>query len=185
MPAFASNGENLAKQFSVLWSFLIAAAADLEAGEIICVLDALDECEESEMRTLIGALTEYFNSSQSRISKLKFVLTSRPYDSIVTAFGGLIDNHLYIRIPGEENSEMISKEVNYVISHRVRILANKKALNPDLMGYLEQLLLEITHRTYLWVFLVFDFFKDTSLQKDQERSPRRYQDSAKICRGSL
>jgi hypothetical protein len=159
MPAFVNNGENLPKQFSVLWSILIIAAADPEAGELICVLDALDECEESEMRTLIGALTQYFNSRQSRISKLKFLLTSRPYDNIVTAFQGLVDIHPYIRIPGEEDSETISKEVNYVIKHMVKILANEKALDPDLTEYLEQLLLEITHRTYLWVFLVFDFLR--------------------------
>jgi hypothetical protein len=174
MPAFASNGENLLKHFSALWSILITAAADPEAGELICVLDALDECEESEMQALIRALTEYFNSSRSRICKLKFLLTSRPYGNIVTAFQRLVDNHPYIRIPGEEDSETISKEVNYVIRHRVKILANEQALDPNLAEYLERLLLEITHRTYLWLFLVFDFFNSRTFQKDQEWCPRCY-----------
>jgi hypothetical protein len=76
--AFESHGENLPKLFSELWSVLITAAADPEAGEIICVLDTLDECEQSEMEIFTGALAKYFRSSSSRSSKLKFLLMSRP-----------------------------------------------------------------------------------------------------------
>jgi len=163
--AVASRGENLPKLFSVLWSILTTAAADPEAGEIICVLDALDECEQSEMETFTRALAKYFSSSSSRSARLKFLLTSRPYDNIVTAFQGLVHDHPYIRIPGEDASEIISTEVNAVIRKKVETLAKEESLSTSLAECLEQLLLEVTHRTYLWVYLVFDYLKTHRFKK--------------------
>lgn len=44
MHEFEHHGEHIRTMFSVLWRVLEESAADTEAGEIICVLDALDEC---------------------------------------------------------------------------------------------------------------------------------------------
>lgn len=42
--AYKSNGDKLLISFRLLWSILMSAAADLNGGSIICVIDALDEC---------------------------------------------------------------------------------------------------------------------------------------------
>ena len=45
---FESDRENLTTSFSELWDILIAATEDEHAGEIVCIFDALDECDGQE-----------------------------------------------------------------------------------------------------------------------------------------
>lgn len=54
-----------------------------------------------------------FRSNQR--GKIKYLLTSRLYEQVVSKFQGLLDSFLYICILGEEESENISQEVNRVI----------------------------------------------------------------------
>ncbi|CAK7210845.1 hypothetical protein SBRCBS47491_000916 [Sporothrix bragantina] len=82
-------------------------------------------------------------------------------------FRDLLDAFPRIRIPGEEESETISQEVNCVIHHRVELLAKKQRLPDEIKSTLEEKLLEIDHRTYLWVYLVFDYL-DTGFKKTPE-----------------
>ena len=46
MPFYNNNGGKLRTMFRDLWDILILCALDSEAGEIVCILDALDECGE-------------------------------------------------------------------------------------------------------------------------------------------
>ena len=48
VPAFDENGDELPSMFSTLWEVLENAAADSRSGEVVCILDALDECEETQ-----------------------------------------------------------------------------------------------------------------------------------------
>jgi len=48
-----------------------------------------------------------------------------------------------------------------VIRHRVQQLR----LSADIEGHLERRLIEITHRTYLWVYLVFDYLTTSGFKK--------------------
>ena len=43
---YVAEGSHLPKSFYKLWNILTRAMTDPRAGEVICVLDALDECEE-------------------------------------------------------------------------------------------------------------------------------------------
>ncbi len=79
--------------------------------------------------------------------------------------GGLLDAFPYIRIPGEEESESISREVNHVIQYRVEQLSKDKGLSSRVKDHLAKKLLGIPHRTYLWVYLVFDYFKTEHFKK--------------------
>ena len=154
MPEYSTNGSNLINVTSSLWNILEQAAHDVEAGPVIFALDALDEC--NEFKDLIRMLKRHFWRENDTRGQVKFLLTSRPYQEVVDDFRVLVDVFPYIRIPGEEHSERIGKEVNYVIKYRVDQLAKEKALREDLKKHLEKRLTEIPHRTYLWVYLVFD-----------------------------
>ena len=46
LPKYNEKGAALSTTFLDLWSIFIAAATDSIAGDIFCVLDALDECNE-------------------------------------------------------------------------------------------------------------------------------------------
>jgi ankyrin repeat domain-containing protein 50 len=43
---FEASEENFTSLFDELWSTFISVAKDKNAGEIICLLDAIDECED-------------------------------------------------------------------------------------------------------------------------------------------
>ena len=159
MPGYSRNGPNLVNVIAVLQDILHKASHDPKAGPLILVLDALDECNDSDFKDLMGMLQDQFQSEKDRPSKLKILLTCRPYEQITSKFRVLEDAFPYVRIPGEEESKSISQEVNCVIKHRVNQLAKEKGLDEELKNHLEQRLLEVPHRTYLWVHLVFDYLE--------------------------
>ena len=135
---------------------MLTASHDYELQPVIFVLDVIDECKESDRRDLILKLTETCAKNRKRHSKIKFLLTSRPYMDIMFRFKALLDLFSKIYIPGEEASDQISEEVNCVIRHRIQKLAHDMDLENDFREYLERRLLSIRHRTYLWVYLIFD-----------------------------
>ncbi|RKK66491.1 hypothetical protein BFJ69_g15355 [Fusarium oxysporum] len=157
MPQFRQDGQGLVNSTVSLWKVLRNAIDDAQTGPVIIVLDALDECAESEFADLMRNVESQFRSNQSGYGKLKYLLTCRPYEQIVSKFRGLLDAFPNVRIPGEEESETITQEVNYVITCRVNQLAMKKRLSTQIKSHLEKRLQETTHRTYLWVHLVFDY----------------------------
>ncbi len=168
MTQFREDGLGLTNSTKSLWKVLRNAVQDPQAGPIIIVLDALDECAESEFVDLVRNVERQFRNNPSDYGKLKYLLTSRPYDQIVSKFHGLLAAFPNIRIPGEEESEAISKEVNHVITHRVNQLSSKKSLSHDVKSCLEKKLLAVTHRTYLWVYLVFDYLEETDFKKTEK-----------------
>ncbi|WKT53693.1 P-loop containing nucleoside triphosphate hydrolase [Fusarium oxysporum f. sp. vasinfectum] len=165
MPEFRKNGQGLINSTKSLWKILRNAIKDPRAGSIIMALDALDECAESEFADLMRNMKSQFGSDQSGYGKLKYLFTCRPYEQIVSKFRGLLDAFPNIHIPGEEESETITQEVNYVIAQRVNKLVMKKRLSTQIKSHLEKRLQETTHRTYLWVYLVFDYLEKEDFKK--------------------
>lgn len=103
--------------------------------------------------------------SQLDRGQLKLLLTSRPYEQILSKFRCPLGSFPHIRVPGEEESETISQEVNHVIKYQVDRLAREKELQDHVKDRLAELLLKIPHRTYLWVYLVFDYLKTEHFKK--------------------
>lgn len=58
---------------------------DSQAGSIIIVLDALDECAESEFEDLMRNIESQSRSSPMSNSRVRYLFTSRPYEQIVIA----------------------------------------------------------------------------------------------------
>ncbi|KAF2186585.1 hypothetical protein K469DRAFT_141793 [Zopfia rhizophila CBS 207.26] len=155
-------GEMLKNEFEALWQLWITAATDPSAGDIICILDALDECSRSDRNRLIEKLESFYNAPlhQRRTeSKLKFFVTSRPYDEIERRFRILTDNVPTIRLIGEEESQHISEEIGAVINVKVNDIGRELRLNDSIKSALRTRLLEIPHRTYLWLYLTLDALK--------------------------
>ena len=163
LPEYSKNGENLKNITTSLWDILEKAGQDPQAGPVIIVLDALDECAESELQDLTWRLTRLFHRDRWGCRKIKCLLTSRPYERIVSEFHELVHAFPYIRIPGEgeAGSEIISQEVNRVITYRV----NELAFSTLIKDHLQKRLLGIEHRTYLWVYLVFDYLRREGFKK--------------------
>ncbi|KAL6857555.1 Ankyrin repeat A protein 2 [Amphichorda felina] len=167
MGLFHRDGQGLIDSTESLWEVLRSAVKDPQAGPIIFVLDALDECAESEFENLVRKVKSQFSSNQSGHGKLKYLLTSRPYEKVVSQFRDrdLLKAFSNIRVPGEEESETISQEVNLVVAHRIKQLSERKGLSPKIQNHLEKRIQTTTHRTYLWVYLVFDYLEGRTFRK--------------------
>jgi hypothetical protein len=97
-------GKALAHNLSELWRILLECATSPNTGEVVCVLDALDECEASSRNQLINKLKEFYcdPSVQSKSPKLKFLVTSRPYSDLENYFAGF-DTASCLHFDGDES----------------------------------------------------------------------------------
>lgn len=162
MKSFSENGDNLVDMLPALWDILARVLKDPDMGRTVFVLDALDECKESELTGLADKIKSIQKDAES---STRFFLTSRAYGNIMWEFRELIDESPHIHIPGESQSDKFTQEVDIVIKHRVGLLARKKHLNATIQSHLEERLMQMDHRTYLWVQLVFDYLGKHSFRK--------------------
>jgi ankyrin repeat protein len=155
-----AEGEKLTTSFRSLWELLLKVAGEKNAGEIICILDALDECAEDDRQILAWALLDQHRAKKA--PNLKLLLTSRPFGSIRRDFQPSDTAELaVVHLSGEneEEIEQISKEIDIFIEARVRGVGAKLKLDEDEQDMLLRGLLSVPHRTYLWVYLTLDYIE--------------------------
>ena len=157
---FEMDGEMFTSSFNELWDAIISAAEDKNAGEIICLLDAIDECEDRGRSQLMQALCKLYGTRRN--FNLKFLVTSRPYGGIRCGFQPLkIPGLPVIHLSGESDVEMekISREIDVFINARVENIGAKLNLRNDEQELLLQELMRVPNRTYLWVYLTLDLIE--------------------------
>ena len=157
---FEAGGETYSSSFAELWDTLVNAAEDQNAGEIVCLLDAVDECEEQGRSQLAKALCKLYGSRRN--FNLKFLLTSRPYAGISLGFRPLeIPGLPVIHLSGEGDVEMakISREIDAFIKARVHDIGVRRKLTLDEQELLLQEVMRVSNRTYLWVHLTLDLIE--------------------------
>lgn len=156
MSKYSSAAGVVPRHFGTLWEVLTTAARHAtKVREVVFIVDALDEREELGRSQLAKALVKFHKQGQPEGSTaVKFLVTARPYPDIEQHFEVLRQGAPTIRIPGEEESEQISKEIDLVIRTRVPEIAVKHNLDSDQISVFEEGLLGMKHRTYLWLTLV-------------------------------
>ncbi|KAF3077805.1 hypothetical protein TWF706_004558 [Orbilia oligospora] len=179
---FEDHPENFTSSFSNLWDTLLSAAKGNNAGEIVCLLDAIDECEENERSQLAKALCKLYGTRSD--FSLKFLLTSRPYGGIRQDFQPLeISSLPIIHLSGESDAEMekISREIDIFIKARVLDVGARLKLTCEEQGLLLQELMRVPQRTYLWAHLTLDLIKSdinkTGILKATSQLPETVDDA--------
>ncbi|KAN0069874.1 hypothetical protein V8E54_012180 [Elaphomyces granulatus] len=164
---FEMDGEMFTSSFNELWDAIISAAEDKNAGEIICLLDAIDECEDRGRSQLTQALCKLYGTRTD--FNLKFLITSRPYGGIRRGFQPLeIPDLPVIHLSGESDVEMekISREIDVFINARVKNIGAQLKLRNDQQELLLRELMRVPNRTYLWVYLTLDLIEsDINIDK--------------------
>ncbi|KAJ5660885.1 uncharacterized protein N7484_000257 [Penicillium longicatenatum] len=164
LPSWEKNGEKLRNEVDELWRIFITAASAGVSFKTICIFDALDECRESDQARLIEKLQSFHHQttlSTQDASCLKFLITSRPYDHIQNHFRAITDSFPHIHIKGEEENDRIHEEIDLVVKVRVKELADDVQLPLEAYQRVEQQLLQMEHRTYLWLYLAIDDIRTT------------------------
>ncbi|MCJ1423388.1 hypothetical protein MMC29_001271 [Sticta canariensis] len=162
LSSYKSYGDKLRDSFSELWGLLVECARNPETGDIICVLDALDECKKEARNQLMQKLVGFFSQKDSDKKPsfaLKFLVTSRPYDDLEQQFQPLSGVSTYLHFDGDDESETIGKEIDLVIDAKIPDIAGdfsdgeRKRISDHLKN--------MNNRTYLWLFLTIDIIMES------------------------
>ncbi|KAK8109197.1 ankyrin repeat protein [Apiospora sp. TS-2023a] len=146
-----------------LWDILLECASTQGSGEIICVLDALDECMERGRQIIIDNLRKLYSNDGAavrRTCKLKFLVTSRPYDTIEQSIG-MIPDVLHLRLDGDAQATAINRDINLIIDERIPQLLSR--FSPDDCQLVSDSLKQMSNRTYLWLRLTFDIIEGSPI----------------------
>ncbi|KAH6714372.1 hypothetical protein BKA61DRAFT_517572, partial [Leptodontidium sp. MPI-SDFR-AT-0119] len=153
--------ESFFGSISSLWKTFTEAALHTDAGEVICILDALDECQPSGRNELIKAINEFYQTSRNQaLCLLKLFLTTRPYGDIIQSQFSYAWGHRLpeIRLAGEEDdvANDIAEEIKIVVDKRIDQICDTFHLTKKKSNLMKTNLGAAPGRTYLWITLVFD-----------------------------
>lgn len=155
---WTANGRQIQEEVGMMWQILIDATSDKSAKPVICILDALDECCDRDREDLMNKFYCFHEQSQkaARHTRLKFLLTSRPYVSVQHGFQRITERFPELRLCGEAENDHIRSEIDQVIDQHIESLASEFKLSKQHQNRLQQRLREMKHRTYLWLYLAVD-----------------------------
>ena len=151
-----------------LWKTFIKAALYADAGEVICILDALDECRPNDRNELIKTINDFYRTLPNQTScLLKLFLTTRPYGDIIQSQFSYAWGHKLpeIRLAGEEDdvANDITEEIKIVVDKRIDQICDTFHSTKQKRNLMKTNLGAASGRTYLWITLIFDdLLKKTS-----------------------
>ncbi|PWW71642.1 hypothetical protein C7212DRAFT_348848 [Tuber magnatum] len=94
--AFEAKGKRFTEEMDTLWNILVEAVMEGGCGDVVCVVDALDECDKETLTPLLRRMTCLPESQQTSDTSLKFLVTVRPYHKIereLDSLGTLYTGH--------------------------------------------------------------------------------------------
>lgn len=158
MPIYRRNGAKVVDLFEDLWSAFTKIILDKDFGNVICILDAIDECSDDDSTKLLQRLAAIATLSDS----IKILITSRPYTLIETALfykTGLDKSEIRLSGEAEEEQSMIEREIGVFITSKVQEfqkLRESDGIHDDAHKNLYSHLDSAKNRTYLWVSAIFN-----------------------------
>ncbi|KAH0433696.1 ankyrin repeat protein [Colletotrichum camelliae] len=164
---FESSSSTLLQSVNSLFNLLIRLSNDCKQ-EIVCVLDALDECNDKDRHWLIAELIKTYLKPMGNCN-IRFLVTTRPYIDIQRAFQILENTVPTIHLKGEDEDQIneIAAEIDIFIRKRVAEISQSIRLESSETQYLEQRMVRVKNRTYLWVKLALDVIQNIlSFTKD-------------------
>ncbi|KAK6075225.1 Ankyrin repeat domain-containing protein 50-like protein 3 [Seiridium cupressi] len=152
-----------------LWDIFKEVTRSTSKQPMICVLDALDECEENGRYWLMKKVEAIFND-KSTSSSFRLLLTSRPAVDLDQFFRDWQSLSFIIHLNGSNYGEAakIFTEVQHVIAKGVETLCRKLQLRQHDEKDLVESLTKFEDRTYLWVTLVFQVLNKGSYRTKRE-----------------
>ena len=86
--------------------------------------------------------------------KLKFLVTSRPYNDLEERFRSLSGVSTYLHFNENDKSQRIGQDINLIINHEMLRIA--KGFSVEHCKRITDRLKAMNNRTYLWLFLTID-----------------------------
>ncbi|QYS99678.1 hypothetical protein H0G86_006798 [Trichoderma simmonsii] len=135
-----------------LSGMLLNILRDPKIGDIVFVVDALDECETDSAK-LLDFITNY-----ASLPRVKWIISSRNNLNIQQKFETFIRNGI-LSLELKANAETVSNAVDIYIEHRISQLRSIQH-NQSQRDALRDSLREKANGTFLWVSLVMKELED-------------------------
>jgi ankyrin repeat protein len=139
----AERKQHTISSLEALWIIFSKLVADTGLGRMFCVLDGLDECEESTRRPLLSRLVSLLNEQTlSSPSTFKLAIISRDIPGL----------HACPRIRLDpDNDENVVGDIERFVSERVNDLSTIEGFDENLRESVQRELLARAEGTFLWV----------------------------------
>lgn len=144
LPSFEVEKSSLFT-FEALWRIFVAMIHDTTLGNVYCVLDGLDECEESSLVVLLKKLKALFSADFSSAHCLKLLIVSRDYPEFISE---VLSNFLCIRLDTHAYRE-VDIDVRLFIKAKVEELSAKKKYPSSLRAHVEEIFANRANGTFL------------------------------------
>ncbi|EUC39746.1 hypothetical protein COCMIDRAFT_10226 [Bipolaris oryzae ATCC 44560] len=131
--------------FETLWLIFSKLIADTKLGTMFCVLDGLDECEESTLKVLLPRLISLLTIENSPSTKGTFKLAIVSRDLL-----RLRGCTMRVRLD-PDNDEKVASDIELFVSTRVQELSKIEDFNEDFRASVQTALLQRAEGTFLWV----------------------------------
>ena len=172
---FRKHGEKLAEIFSELWPNLLQSAKDPIPGEIVCILDALDECQPDERQQLLTALIEFYSQSgleNNADIRLKFLITSRQDLGIENRLAKLNKSASLVHFNADWKFNSISQDIDRFIEDQIPLVAHR--LDEPSQARIIAHLKGMKHQTYLWLHLTFNEIEESAVAGTTEKQLKKF-----------
>jgi hypothetical protein len=168
MPLYTSKGTAIFTSLHTLWTIFIGIAAEMSAiyGEMICIIDALDECEEESRNELLREIGDHLEKEasntgqQSYRKRIRFIMTSRPYEKIRTKF----HRYTIIRLQAEREEKRINKDIATYVDYEMDQLAQLRGYSDELKSTVRDALLKGADGMFLWISLMVKLLEMTPVR---------------------
>lgn len=157
LPYYKEMGTRMFLSFGTLCDIFERISFDKSAGDIFCIVDAIDECEKSSRRQLIRLFNRILETKRTLDSKdtfLKVLMTGRPEETIRSAFQGL---KYTSTIQLEDCVSEMTRDIVTVVHTEVGKLNHMWSDRSDF----ESALVERAGGSFLWISLVLEILRET------------------------
>lgn len=157
LPYYKEMGSRMFLSFGTLCDIFERISFDKSAGDIFCIIDAVDECEKSSRRQLIRLFNRILETKRTLDSNdtfLKILMTGRPEETIQSAFQGL---KYTSTIELEDCVSEITRDIAAVVHTEVGKLNHMWSDRSDF----ESTLVERAGGSFLWISLVLEILRET------------------------
>lgn len=153
---YETKRPRMQEDLDMLWRIFLQVTADKDFGSAICVIDAVDECEEDGQMWLVRHLKDLCSVNRGQggtpARSLKFLLTSRP----LATLGHEISKDERIDLEEPYELSNINQDIGRFVKTRIRQIGDSKSLPEDMLLSLEEKIVENAGNTYLWAAKVLE-----------------------------
>jgi ankyrin repeat protein len=156
IPAFRIQKDSLFTQssFESLWTCFESMVRDASIATLFCVVDGLDECDETLLKTLLKRFRALFSTSTTNPCFLNLVVVSRERPEFVERE---LSGFPRIRLGPDADTDVdryVESDITKFIHQKVYELSRDNNYPPGLQSYVKRAFQERAKGTFLWVGIV-------------------------------